>query len=238
MIKTKGRNCHIFKRDLRRAYRQIPIDPGDINLVGFHWINHRFVDRVLSMGLRSSAHRREYLHVVFPSHVLNQNININQLELLVVMVCVKLWNTHLFKKKILIKCDNQSVVIVLNSGSTRDLFMQTCLREILFFCWKISPGILKETYKHLEIEKSLDKVCWCLFLIAFFTMSRKSNLVPISISKFDSKKLLTRGDILLENDILIVLIKWSKTIQFGQHILSIFFLINIPDNILCPVKAL
>jgi hypothetical protein len=26
--------------------------------------------------------------------------------------------------------------------------------------------------------------------------------------------------------------------QFGQHILSIFFLINIPDNILCPVKAL
>ena len=136
MIKTKGRNCHIFKRDLRRAYRQIPIDPGDINLVGFHWINHRFVDRVLSMGLRSSAHRREYFHVVLPSHVLNQNININQLELLVVMVCVKLWNTHLFKKKILIKCDNQSVVIVLNSGSTRDLFMQTCLREIIFFAAK------------------------------------------------------------------------------------------------------
>ena len=61
-----------------------------------------------------------------PSHVLNHNLNINQLELLAVMVCVKLWNTHLFKKNIFIKCDNQSVVIVLNSGSTRDLFMQTC----------------------------------------------------------------------------------------------------------------
>ena len=56
LIKTKGRNCHIFKRDLRRAYRQLPIDPGYINLVGFHWKNHIFVDRVLSMGLRSSAH--------------------------------------------------------------------------------------------------------------------------------------------------------------------------------------
>ena len=56
LIKSKGRHCHIFKRDLRRAYRQIPIDPRDINLVGFHWKNHRFVDRVLSMGLRSSAH--------------------------------------------------------------------------------------------------------------------------------------------------------------------------------------
>ena len=31
--------------------------------------------------------RREYFHVVFPSHVLNQNININQLELLAVMIC-------------------------------------------------------------------------------------------------------------------------------------------------------
>ncbi|CAG2203365.1 unnamed protein product [Mytilus edulis] len=56
LIKLKGRNCGIFKRDLKRAYRQIPIDPGDINFVGFHWKNHIFVDRVLSMGLRSSAH--------------------------------------------------------------------------------------------------------------------------------------------------------------------------------------
>ncbi|CAC5419318.1 unnamed protein product [Mytilus coruscus] len=56
LIKLKGRHCGIFKRDLKRAYRQIPIDPGDINFVGFHWKNHIFVDRVLSMGLRSSAH--------------------------------------------------------------------------------------------------------------------------------------------------------------------------------------
>jgi hypothetical protein len=39
---------------------------------------------------------------------------------------------------------------------------------------------------------------------------------------------------LLENDILIVLVKWSKTIQFGERILSIP-LINIPDTILCPL---
>ncbi|CAC5380591.1 unnamed protein product [Mytilus coruscus] len=56
LIKLKGRHCGIFKRDLKRAYRQIPIDPGDINFVGFHWKNHIFVNRVLSMGLRSSAH--------------------------------------------------------------------------------------------------------------------------------------------------------------------------------------
>ena len=56
LIIQKGRFCKIFKRDLRRAYRQIPIDPKDYNLVGFSWKGHLFVDRVLPMGLRSSAY--------------------------------------------------------------------------------------------------------------------------------------------------------------------------------------
>lgn len=56
LIKEKGVGCLLFKCDLRRAYRQIPIDPGDVHLIGFHWKGHMFVDRVLPMGLRSSAH--------------------------------------------------------------------------------------------------------------------------------------------------------------------------------------
>ncbi|VDI15088.1 Hypothetical predicted protein [Mytilus galloprovincialis] len=56
IIKKKGPQCHIFKRDLRRAYRQFPLDPKDYNLVGFSWRNHIFVDRVLPMGLKSSAY--------------------------------------------------------------------------------------------------------------------------------------------------------------------------------------
>jgi hypothetical protein len=30
LIKKKGKGCHLFKRDLKRAYRQIYLDPGDI----------------------------------------------------------------------------------------------------------------------------------------------------------------------------------------------------------------
>ncbi|VDH93586.1 Hypothetical predicted protein [Mytilus galloprovincialis] len=55
IIKEKGKFCKIFKRDLRRAYRQIPVDPKDYNLIGFTWKGHFFVDRVLPMGLKSSA---------------------------------------------------------------------------------------------------------------------------------------------------------------------------------------
>ena len=34
-IRTKGRNCLVFKKDLRRAYRQFPVDPKDYSLLGF-----------------------------------------------------------------------------------------------------------------------------------------------------------------------------------------------------------
>jgi hypothetical protein len=55
IVRKKGRDCLLFKRDLKRAYRQIPIDPGDMHLMGYRWKNHIFVDRVLPMGLRSAA---------------------------------------------------------------------------------------------------------------------------------------------------------------------------------------
>jgi hypothetical protein len=41
--------------DLRRAYRQLVIDPGDIHLMGYKWKGHIYFDRVLTMGLRSAA---------------------------------------------------------------------------------------------------------------------------------------------------------------------------------------
>ncbi|VDI35777.1 Hypothetical predicted protein [Mytilus galloprovincialis] len=56
LIRRKGSGSLCFKRDLKRAYRQIPICPGDWHLVGFSWENHIFFDRVLSMGLRSAAY--------------------------------------------------------------------------------------------------------------------------------------------------------------------------------------
>ncbi|CAC5422080.1 unnamed protein product [Mytilus coruscus] len=56
LIRRKGSGSLCFKRDLKRAYRQIPICPGDWHLVGFSWENHIFFDLVLSMGLRSAAY--------------------------------------------------------------------------------------------------------------------------------------------------------------------------------------
>ena len=56
LIKKKGKGCLLYKRDLKRAYRQIFIDPGDIHLLGYKWKGHIYFDRVLTMGLRSAAY--------------------------------------------------------------------------------------------------------------------------------------------------------------------------------------
>ena len=55
IIKCKGRGCLLFKRDLRRFYRQIGIDIGDYSLVGYTFNGYMYFDKVLSMGLKSAA---------------------------------------------------------------------------------------------------------------------------------------------------------------------------------------
>ena len=51
----------------------------------------------------------------------------------------------------------------------------------------------------------------------------------------ENKKQLTRGDLRLENNVLTVNFKWSKTCQFGHS--RYIPLTAIPDSCLCPVKA-
>ena len=49
-----GPGC-LFKRDLKRAYRQLPVDPYDYPLLGYLWGDQLFFDVRLPMGLRSAA---------------------------------------------------------------------------------------------------------------------------------------------------------------------------------------
>ena len=50
-----GPGCLIYKRDLRRAYRQFPVDPYDYPLLCYRWRDNLYCDVVLPMGLRSAA---------------------------------------------------------------------------------------------------------------------------------------------------------------------------------------
>ena len=54
-INEVGRGALLFKRDLKRAYRQFPVDPRDWNKLGFSWKGKIYFDKRLTMGLSSAA---------------------------------------------------------------------------------------------------------------------------------------------------------------------------------------
>ena len=74
-------------------------------------------------------------------------MHINALELLTIVIALKIWG-HKFKgKRLLVNCDNLSSCLVLNKGSTKCSFMQSCLREI---CFLAAVGEFEIKAKHIE----------------------------------------------------------------------------------------
>ncbi len=55
LIVVTGKGCLLFKRDLKAAYRQFRLDPGDVSRLCYIWQGKLYADMVLPMGLRSSA---------------------------------------------------------------------------------------------------------------------------------------------------------------------------------------
>ena len=56
IVRRKGKNCKIFKRDIEACYKQFFMDPGDIHLLGFTFENKFYFDVTLSMGARSACY--------------------------------------------------------------------------------------------------------------------------------------------------------------------------------------
>ena len=52
-IIARGPVCFLFKKDLKRAHRQIPVDPRDYNLLGYHWNDFLYFDLAPPFGLPS-----------------------------------------------------------------------------------------------------------------------------------------------------------------------------------------
>ena len=50
-----GHDCHLYKRDIQKVYRQFPVDSKDYPFLGYTWDKHFYFDTILTMGLRSAA---------------------------------------------------------------------------------------------------------------------------------------------------------------------------------------
>jgi hypothetical protein len=87
-------------------------------------------DEILSvdaclLGCRGWMNGR-YFHSSFLNFSLDQNLNINLCEMLTIVVALKLWGLMLVNEKVVINCDNMVSVRVLNTGASRNSFLQSC----------------------------------------------------------------------------------------------------------------
>ena len=79
----------------------------------------------------------------------------------------------------------------------------------------ITPKILLDIYKLINIEKPSDLALWSCFLVAFYCLFRKANVVPKSLETFDPSKELSRQKIMiLDDENALVYNNFSKTNQF------------------------
>ena len=91
----------------------------------------------------------------------------------------------------------------------------------------IDPVILRRMYKHINTNNKFDLAVWCGYLVAFYSLFRKANVVPKNAS-FDPACILTRGDLEIDETgkRVLVYVSFSKTNQFMKR----FHVIPIPAN--------
>ena len=98
----------------------------------------------------------------------------------------------------------------------------------------ITVDMLIQMYSLLDMSEVNHVVFWSIFTFAFFTMSRKSNLVITNCKQ--PTKCIRRRDVLMGNNMLLVLFTWSKTNQYGGRVHQVP-LVRIKGSPLCPVLA-
>ena len=110
------------------------------------------------------------------------------------------------------------------------------LARVPFQVLPITPKVLRDIYQHLDLKKTEDLALWCSFLIAFYALLRKKNVVPDKAT-LDHKKIICRRHVTvsLATNRILLYVGFSKTNQFGARDL----VVPIPGNddpILDPVR--
>ena len=126
--------------------------------------------------------------------------------------------------------DNYHISSVLK-GIRRDLGDNPINRKL-----PMTPNILMRILCVLDLSDSAHCTFWAACLVMFYGMLRRSNVMPSSSSTFEHSKHLRRQDIRFTANNLIIIIRWSKTIQFRQRILTLP-LPRILSHPLCPLQA-
>ena len=100
----------------------------------------------------------------------------------------------------------------------------------------MTPSILHAPFDLSHFCIPLHAAMWALFLVAFFTFLRKSNLEPDNMRQISSK-VITRANLVFKSAGANIHVSATKTIQC-QHQSLILPIPVIPGSRLCPLLAL
>lgn len=100
----------------------------------------------------------------------------------------------------------------------------------------ITPNMLTAVLRALNLDNLRDSAIWAAATVAFFGMLRRSNVTPASVALFDPSRHLRRKDVVLLKECVQVTIRWSKTNQFRNRVLTLP-LPRIAGHPLCPFSA-
>ena len=73
---------------------------------------------------------QEFYHIRIPGAFRRNKEIIADFEMLAILIAIRIWSEHIKGTRFTVDCDNQVVVAVLNGQSSKNKFLQTCLREI------------------------------------------------------------------------------------------------------------
>ena len=101
------------------------------------------------------------------------------------------------------------------------------LAKVPFQVLPLTPVVLKEMFKHLDMTKKADLSLWCSYLASFYGLLRKSSAVPEN-QVFDVKKVLVRRNFKVDavNNMVYLYLGYGKTNNFCTRDV----IIPIPGN--------
>ena len=100
----------------------------------------------------------------------------------------------------------------------------------------VTPSLLLKIYQALNPAYSVDASFWAICLVAFYGMFRKSHLLVQGNAQVDPDRQFLKSDFRFYPWGAIMLVRWSKTIQFRERCVSIP-LPRLAGSPLCPVSA-
>ena len=92
----------------------------------------------------------------------------------------------------------------------------------------ITHDILSFIHSQLNLRDSKQASFWAICLVSFFGLFHKSHLLPPSPKEFSPGTYLTRSDFTFRDSTLLIQVRWSKTIQFGQRIVTVPLVALLP----------